>query len=56
MTGYDPKGLFEKAGNIWRAQGRRARRDELTRENTELRERLARLEQLEPARDEKETS
>ncbi|MER7407263.1 MULTISPECIES: gas vesicle protein [Streptomyces] len=28
----------------------RARRDELTRENAELRERLARLEELEPSR------
>ena len=24
---YYPKGLFEKTGNIWRAQGRRARLD-----------------------------
>jgi hypothetical protein len=32
----------------------RARRDELTRENTELRERLARLEELEPGRARKE--
>ncbi len=31
----------------------RARRDELTRENAELRERLARLEELEPGRAEK---
>ncbi|GHD00767.1 putative gas vesicle protein GvpJ 1 [Streptomyces violarus] len=31
----------------------RARRDELTRENAELRERLARLEELEPSRAEK---
>ncbi|MFJ8094357.1 gas vesicle protein [Streptomyces griseofuscus] len=32
----------------------RARRDELTRENAELRERLARLEELEPGRARKE--
>ncbi|MGW3263926.1 gas vesicle protein [Streptomyces sp. NPDC001056] len=32
----------------------RARRDELTRENAELRERLARLEELEPGRVRKE--
>ncbi|MEU3421823.1 gas vesicle protein [Streptomyces murinus] len=32
----------------------RARRDELTRENAELRERLARLEELEPGRTRKE--
>ncbi|MEV7504016.1 gas vesicle protein [Streptomyces sp. NPDC093018] len=32
----------------------RARRDELTRENAELRERLARLEELEPGRERKE--
>ena len=32
----------------------RARRDELARENAELRERLARLEELEPGRTEKE--
>jgi hypothetical protein len=31
----------------------RARRDELTRENAELRERLARLEELEPSRAQK---
>lgn len=33
----------------------RARRDELARENAELRERLARLEELEPRRAEEET-
>ena len=34
----------------------KARRDELTRENAELRERLARLEELEPRRAQEEGS
>jgi hypothetical protein len=34
----------------------RARRDELARENNELRERLARLEELEPSRRAEEES
>src|SRR3954463_9618166 len=43
-------------GEAARALPSRARRDELARENSELRERLARLEELEPSRRAEEES